>query len=437
MFRRPAKSLLTVLMVLTGLQVFSQTSTVSNPTNGRENDPYSKYGIGRLQNGNNTVLKGMGNITSAFASPFQVNTDNPASYSFLLRTTFEAGATGSFRSVESSDLTYKTGTASLSYLNVAFPTSRTSAICLGFRPYSRIYYKLQDTILATGLNQTVRLYNGEGAMNYAFIGAAKRFKGLSIGFNFGYLFGNIRTTSASIPIDPVATNYGYNAEFSNYTNLGGIYWKAGAMYEAKLDSFHTLRVGGTVTIGQSITERFSPYQIASFSFGDTTVRDTVYNPGELKGSLKLPLSYSFGVILSRNDKWSLGADYAATNWSGFQSTPDSGMNVSIANSSYKISLGGDYTPDINNISSYFSKVTYRAGVYYGTDYLKFANNTLPYYGATLGCSLPFRRSTSRLHLALDAGSLGTKDNGLMKENYIQFSVGLSFNDLWFVKKRYQ
>ena len=75
--------LLTLILLTTGFLSFAQSSN-------RENAPYSRYGIGEQRNGLNTVLKGMGSISSAYANPFNVNTDNPASYASLKLTTYEA-----------------------------------------------------------------------------------------------------------------------------------------------------------------------------------------------------------------------------------------------------------------------------------------------------------------------------------------------------------
>lgn len=444
-----AKCLLIILFIFGCVKVPAQTTASSgtnssNPLSERENDPYSKYGIGQLQNGNNTVLKGMGNVTSAFENPFEVNTDNPASYSFLTRTTFEAGAIGSTTNVNALGSSYTTGSATLSYLNIGIPVGKNAGICFGFKPYSHAYYSLIDTIFApvSPLGETVRSYNGNGGLNHAFIGAAYRYKGLSIGANFGYMFGTIQRSTEVIPIDPDPSNRGYVAEFTNYDRIGGIYWKAGAMYEHKLDSNYTFRIGGTLTLSQKLTEKFNAYQVSIYNFGDTLVNDTIVNPGQQQGKLKLPLSYSIGVMLARNNKWSVGIDYTATQWNGLQSPPDPTMDSGVAARSYKISLGGEYTPDANNIRSYSSRITYRLGIYYGTDYLSFQNypsfqkTQLPVYGITAGASLPFRRSTSHLHTSIDIGRLGTNSNNLIQETYVRFSVGISFNDLWFIKRKY-
>ena len=438
MYRPHTKCLLIILFVLWGGTVFAQTNTVSNPTNGRENDPYSKYGIGELWNGNNTVLKGMGNITSAYENPYQVNSDNPASYAFLQRTTFEVGGTASSRTVDGSGLSYKTGTATLSYLNLGIPINKNTGMCLGFRPYTRVYYSMVDTINApqSPIGQVVDNYSGQGGLNYAYVGAATKYKGLSLGFNIGYMFGTINSITATEPIDSMPTNKAYTAQFTNYDRIGGIYWKGGAMYEHKIDSDYTINIGGTITISQNITERLNAFQISSYNFSDTVVNDTVSNPGEQRGKLRLPMTYSFGVIFSKNNKWSLGADYTATKWSNFNSSPDATMNFGVGSSAYKASIGGTFLPDMNSIHNYWARVTYRFGLYYGTNYLNINNSTIPIYGVTVGGSLPFRRSLSALHVALDIGREGSTSNGLIQETYVRFSLGFSFNDKWFIPRKY-
>lgn len=429
------KNLLIGLLFLTGVKVSAQTGTTSNPLNGRENNPYSKFGIGELMNGNSAVLRGMGNITSAFGNPYELNTDNPASYTFTERTTFEMGATASTRFITAPGLNYTTGTATLSYFSLGFPVSKHSGFCFGFKPISHVYYNMADTITSSPIGQTSRSYNGEGSINYAFVGGAWKYKGLSIGANLGYMFGNIRQITATVPDSP-GTYQAYTAQYINYNQIGGLYWKAGIMYEHKLDSSYTIRFGGTFSLKQNLTQRLNAFQISSYNFGDTLVNDTISNPGELHGKLAMPMSFSIGVMLAKNDKWDIGIDYSSTQWSGYNSSLDPGLNAGIGNQAYKISLGGEFIPDINNIRNYFSRITYRYGLYYGTDYLNISGTQLPCYGLTLGGSLPFRRSLSHLHMAFDIGRLGTTANNLLQETYVRFTLGISFNDRWFVKRRY-
>ena len=441
MFHSHVRYLLIALLIVGSIRLSAQTTTssgtnTSDPLAGRENDPYSKFGIGALQDGNNTVLKGMGNITSAFENPYEVNSDNPASYSFLKFTTYEAGFTASSTYINSIGQSYTTGTASISYLNLGIPINKNAGLCIGFRPYSHTYYSLADTLQNSPIGQAVRSYSGEGGLNYAYLGFAYQYKGLSLGINAGYMFGNIDNITATVPIDTAPINRAYTSEYANYDRVGGIYWKAGLMYEKKIDSEYTISIGGTLTLSQNLSQQFSPFQISSYNFGDTLINDTISNTGSQRGKLKLPMSYSFGAILTKSDKWDIGFDYTATQWSGYSSSVDPTMNVSIAQQSFKLSLGGEYIPDVNDIRNYFSRVTYRLGLYYGTDYLDISNTQLPYYGITLGGSLPFKRSVSKLHVALDVGRLGTTANNLIQETYVKFSLGFSFCDKWFIPRKY-
>jgi hypothetical protein len=432
MYRYHAKCFLSVLFLLIiGTNVFGQTSTVSDPLAGREIDPYSRFGIGSLSNGNNTVLRGMGDVTTAYENPYIVNTDNPASYSFLQLTTYEAGAQASTRSlVTSSGFDYTTGTTTLAYIDIGIPIGKHGGMCLGLKPYTAAYYNLagNDSAAGTTLGNA---FSGQGGLNYVYVGGAYNYKGFSLGFNLGYIFGTIRSSSEVLRLDSTAT---YDAEFSQYTQMGGLYWKGGAMYETKLNKNLTLRLGATLEITQDLYATRSEYWIGSFNFGDTLIQDTAFTGAQTRNKIVLPTTYSLGVHLARADKWDVGVDYTSTQWSqyrGYTAADDS----AIATKTYRVALGGEITPNADNIRNFWSRVTYRVGLYYGTNYVNLGT-PLVNYGVTVGGSLPFKRSFSHVHASLDVGRLGTTSNGLVQETYVQFTMGMSFNDKWFVKRKY-
>jgi len=435
-----AKCLPVLLFILLSNALYAQTSTISNPNSERENNPYSKYGIGELWNGNSTALKGMGNITSAYADPYQVNNDNPASYATLALTTFDVGLTGtSRRIVAGNGDAYNTGTASIGYLSMGIPLNKHGGLSFGFKPVSRAYYALVDTI-NTAMGQTMRSYAGDGGLTYAYLGGAYKYKGFSIGVNVGYMFGTFNNLTTVTSIDTAAIYVAYEAEFPRTTRVGGIYWKAGLMYEHPLaDSDYMFRIGGTFALSQNLNEKMNYYQVSTYNFGDTIVNDTTYRADALKGKLKMPTTFSIGALLSRTDKWNVGVDYSMTSWSTYNSSPNTDMNIGIASSAYKLSAGGEYTPNINELNNYFSRVTYRLGAYYGTDYIKLAGTTLPVYGVTFGGSFPFKRTArthSHVNASFDIGRLGTTSNNQLKETYVRFGIGINFNDKWFIPRKY-
>ncbi len=209
------------------------------------------------------------------------------------------------------------------------------------------------------------------------------------------------------------------------------------MYEHKVDSQYTFRLGGTFALNQNLFERLNAYDVSSYDLRDTLILDTTYNSGEQHGKLTLPMSFSIGAMLARNNKWGVGIDFSSSQWSGFKSQPDTMVKAGVGTASYKLSLGGELTPDVNSLRNYLARVTYRLGLYYGTDYLKLYNTVLPCYGVTAGASLPFRRSPSQLHFAVDVGRLGTTEKSLMQHTYVRFTLGISINDKWFIQRKEQ
>lgn len=430
MHRYRANSFLTVLLIIIAIKAGGQTSTVSNPLSEHENNPYSRYGIGTLSNSDNVVLQGMGNISSAYENPYEMNTDNPASYSSLRFTTYEGGLYGIARTIATNDLSYQTGTATISYMNIGVPLGKKAGLCIGIRPVSSMFYNLADTSV-TAIGNTQGIYTGSGSVNLLYIGGAYKIKSFSFGINAGYMFGQLSNTLLLNNIDTI-NNKSYSSDFSRYTKIGGIYWKAGVMYEHDLKKDLTLRAGGTFAMQQNLNVSQGAYSIGTYGLVDTFIQDTAYSAPAINGKIVMPMSFSLGVQLLSTDKWLIGVDYMATKWTQYRFL---GSADSLADA-YKISIGGEFTPNSTSLRNYWARATYRAGLYYGKDPVYLQNTSLMFYGFTAGASLPIKRSTSHLHLGIDVGSLGTKSNNLIKETYVRFSVGFSFNDRWFVKRRY-
>lgn len=411
-------------LLLAGFSLISQVAQAQK--SNKENSPYSRFGVGEVCNGANTFLKGMANTSSAYASSFNVNTENPASYSYLTLTTYEAGASGNTRTVLGSTDKYKTGSANLAYMDIGIPLGKYAGMAIGLKPVTRVYYYLTDTSMVDSFGKAVKSYQGDGSLNQGFIGFAGKYKGLSLGFNFGYVFGTTITINSLEPTDE--SNKVLSSQFYTRTKTGGVYWNLGAMYQHDLNDKLFLRGGATLTLSQQLNASRDKYWISYLYQADTALSLT-----DVKGKIQMPMSYSAGLQLVGNNKWSTSINYAATNWSNYTNY---GTTDSLAATSYKLSVGAEYTPDAASIDNYLQKVTYRIGGYYGKDPVMLRGTQLDYYAVTAGCTLPFRKNISRVHMSLEVGSRGTKANGLVRENFVRFGVGLSLNDKWFIKRKY-
>ncbi len=400
----------------------------------KENAPYSRYGLGEIVSGTNTSIRGMGYTSVAYSSGTSVNSDNPASYAGLKLTTYEAGLLGATRSITAGGKNYTTGSASLAYLSVGIPVNKWSALALGLKPQTRVYYHNADTVLSNAsqpfMYKHLEDYSGEGGLNYAYLGAAARYHGFSLGFNFGYMFGTIRNSSSLINIDTV---HALNADFTRYTRIGGIYWQGGAQYETELTKKMKLRLGATAMLSQSLHGYRDEYATSYRASSGGTQTDTASSSQETAGKITLPLTYTLGAQLS-GDRWSAGVQYSSTAWSQYR---DYGVtDTSLLDHTSRISVGGEFTPNPGSLYKYLPRVTYRLGFYYGTDYVYLRDTKLNYYAVTAGASLPFRRSTDRVHVAVEYGSRGTTTANLIKENFFKFTLGISLNDKWFIKRKY-
>lgn len=425
MYHKLFKHYLLLIAIIAASPAVAQTADFQTKANN-ENSPYSRFGIGEFRNGINPLLKGMGSITAAYSNPYAVNADNPASYASLLLTTYEGSMVGNSRTIRSGNDRFRSGMATVNHISIGIPVGKHAGMSLGYTPVTNIYYRLSDTAIIPGYGKSVRTFAGDGSLNYAFLGAAGKYKGFSIGANFGYMFGSTVYASLIESIDTVNVN---DASFSKVLRTGGLYWKAGAQYETRLNKSLFLRSGVTFAMNQDINTTLDEYWASyNFSGGDTSFKSL----GQ-EGMLTMPMVFSAGVHLLDSNKWMVGFDFSGMNWSNYSGF---GRTDSVTDMSYRMALGGEYTPDASSLRKYFNRVTYRLGFYYGQDYVYLRNTPMNYYAVTFGFSLPFKRSFDRINTAFEIGQRGSETNGLLKESFFRCTVGISLNDKWFIKRRY-
>ncbi|MCB9046512.1 MAG: hypothetical protein H6550_10280 [Chitinophagales bacterium] len=418
--------LLICIVVVAGTGYAQNTQNFSTKSN-RENAPYTRFGIGEFRNGINPLMKGMGGITSSYNNPFAINASNPASYASLLLTTYEGSLQASTRTIHSGNEKFKTGMATINHMNIGMPVGKHAGMSFGFMPLTHIYYKLSDTSVIPLYGNSVRTFYGDGSLSYAYVGFAGKYKGFSAGFNFGYIFGSTVYSSLLESIDN--TQNVNDAQFSKVVKSGGIYWKGGLQYNGKIGSNLLLGAGATFAVNQDIKSKLDEFWMSyNYSGGDTA-----YSRLTQQGTLTMPLMYSAGLQIADSNKWLIGVDFSAANWSNYQGL---GRVDSVGDVSYKIAAGGEYTPDATALRKYFSRVTYRLGFYYGQDYVYVRNTPINYYAVTFGFGLPFKRYTDRVNTAFEIGRRGSETNGLFRENFVKATIGITLNDKWFIKRKY-
>ena len=100
-------------------------------------------------------------------------------------------------------------------------------------------------------------------------------------------------------------------------------------------------------------------------------------------------------------------------------------------------MGGQITPDPEKLNKYWKLIQYRFGLYYATNNVMLRNTQLNEIGLTLGIGLPLRKVLSTVNFAVTVGQKGTTANELIQEQFVKVTLGFTFNDKWFTKRKFE
>lgn len=450
------------------------TATFSQAQNGTES-PYSRYAIGDLQYNGFARQIAMGGIGAALNSGSYINFDNPASFAHIHITTFETAVRGDVIRFSNSEKTQTNKGGTLGYLALGFPViNGTWGASAGLIPYSNTGYDLKATSEIYNPNDTLTfpyntLYKGNGNLSRIYFGngiapfyrSIERFrvsaryqklletndtleikkiearkkvlKNLSFGITGSYLFGSL---SKSRKVEFSSASNLFNTGITEQTAYGDFYFNYGIQYSytTKKNLKWSLGISGAASTKIKGTKDVLWYNYTTSAFETEEIRDTVYYNGSLKGTTIIPQNWLAGFALQKGEKWMAGADFSMQDWSKYESF---GIKEKLANS-YKFSMGGQYVPVAG-------KLNYRAGFKYARTYLDIKETSINDMSASLGIGIPLRLSQIErrvsenrpmIHFTVEAGQRGTLENNLLKEQYLRIYVGLTLNELWFIKRKF-
>ena len=289
-----------------------------------------------------------------------------------------------------------------------------------------------------------------------------------------YLFGNITKENIS-RLNFDGENANSISSFSTKSTYSDIVFKTGIAFNKGInktekivtykDSVKTVRykrgfTGAFLRIGmiynlenQVNTKVLREIETRNAS-GLPVDRDTIF---ELKTNTFLPQTFGLGISIDKSDVtvrnangtkspkiWSLGADVYFTNWQNYN---PASTNVSSVNT-YKLVLGGSYSPDfyqINRVnSSYINRIIYKGGFSFEKMPYQIANNEIFQYSGTFGMTLPIGQlddnalsnKARSVNLAFTYGVRGRADGTLLRDRFYQISLSFTMNHEWFVRRKY-
>ena len=409
---------------------FAQNSTAS---------PYSLGGLGDITFKGNVINRMMGGV-SVFSDSIHANLNNPASLGELKLTTFSVGIHYKNTQITSSDSKDDSRTGSLDYIAVSIPTKFFS-FSFGVIPYSSVGYRLQANDLSNQDEIVVSRYEGRGGTNKSFLTVGfKLLKFLSLGGTVNYNFGKISTQ-----ISNQNENIDYGTFLTSESSLSGLDYEIGSHMKLNLskiflESFFTFKP--TNIINSRNKRVYFTRSLQSQNIGNTKELDLASNELDIV-KLKIGKSYKYGISINKDKKWFIGTQYTFINSENFKNDFLRQENISYENAN-SVSFGGFFIPDYSSITDYWKRIVYRVGFRSENTGIKIDNNLLKETVYSIGGSFPMGgyysannvSGFSNLNIGFEFGSRGINSKSLVKETFWALRIGLSLNDLWFIKRKY-
>lgn len=434
------KIITAALMLLFAVAIKAQTVDVPT-SNTQTTSPYSRYGYGVLSNKSIGASKGMGGISYGVKGQ-NVNPYNPASYSNVdsLTFIFDIGVSYTNTKLSEPGASQRDDNGGLDFLLFQFPLSKKIGMSFGFLRYADVGYSFGSIKNISGVDYQ-ESHSGSGGLSQIYGGLAySPLKGLSVGANIAYLYGDI-TRGSSIP--QFSNSSIYTSYQERLLTINAAKFDFGLQYE-----FPILNNKKNLTIGLVYSPQINPSARLEEINKIVNTGDTVSMLSRRTVDAKFP--HTFGVGFSVSGKNLLfGADVTYEKWKNLDYPIEEGDGLSSSdrfNDRWIVNAGMQYVINPND-RNYFKKIRFRAGLNYSNSYLNVRNSSdgriggYNEYGATIGFGLPIKDSytgrTSFINIGLEYSKLSPEFSSMIKQEFIGVSLNLNLNDFWFMKNKFK
>ena len=395
--------------------------------------PYSRFGLGELQQSIFPEFNSFGGASTALSNSKSVNAINPATYTAYGPNSFLLSTGGWHQTTKIQNATDEQigNNNAFGHVVVGFPLSRKIGASFGMIPFSSTGYEIRTSI--TDINNPDYLgianYSGDGGLSKIYFGGAYELSDVfSIGINASYLFGRLNRRKMLDVYDQSSLD----ARSNSSINLKGYYYELGLLYKKDLNENDEFAIGLTANNNSSISaKKLEIVESFEFSGFSELSKDTFVNVSQW-GNVILPKYTRVGISYNKDKKWLLVTDYSMQDWEDYTMFNESD---NLANS-MRISGGIQYTPEYNSVTKYYKRMDYRFGASYSNTPLQFDNIQLTEKSISFGFGIPVKKSRTKYDLSCTFGQRGTTENNLIKEEYIRIGLSISYDGVWFVKRKY-
>lgn len=395
--------------------------------------PFSSFGLGEPYGSALINSQGMAGLGISNPSFWYINNQNPALLVYNRFTTFHAGMVLDRRTATNGAVSETNGNGNLNYLVLGVPL-RPGKIssAVGLMPYTYRNFSLSydATVEGTTTTYTTREEGSGGISQLYWANGFAITKDFSVGLRANYLFSSLenRYTNAvqiaqAFPFAPQVFERFY---FSDFTLQLGLSYRKDSVFNSR----NRLNFGLVYGLESKLNTQFFKTFRRTLAGTSSVQVDTLVN--NARGKTVLPATIQGGISFGRTEKWTIGTDFHYSDYNRFRNYFGSNEG---GQANWRWIVGGEFTPDPASLSNYLKRITYRTGVSVEQYPYLISGNTLRDFGINFGFSLPVSR-ISTLDLALRVGRRGDILNTTIEENYFKLYFGVTFNDQWFIKRRF-
>jgi hypothetical protein len=425
-----SKNWLKSLGVLSTLFLFTQVSAQTTSSS------YSALGIGEFNYSGLTQNQGIGGLGISYGNGWHANTVNPALTTSNAIFNFQAALNYKRINVNNGSEASKVDGGGLSYLALSLPIKPLKAtLGMGLGQITGVNYSLNVESAVTNSDLKANNYlTGDGGISEAYLNFGYLLaKNLSVGIHGSYLFGSTIRSNQLIVSDDEGAPVGTATEYYERLTVSDVGFKAGAHYMIKVSDKSNLHLGAIYQkLGDVNGTAFA--KLAGIGQASDPDSDGDLIANDVKGNIYIPNRYGFGITYEKMNKFAIGLEGQLQDFRKYENFFGEQLDLQAAR---KVGLGFQFVPDYISFDNLLLRGTYRIGIEWMQTPYYLNQTSINDIGLTLGTSIPVSQ-LSLFNVAFKAGQRGTLDNGLIRENYVNFTIGLSLNDnSWFYKRVFE
>ncbi len=423
-----SKIRLNLLGVLCTLFLFTEAQAQSSAST------YSALGIGEFNYSGLTHNQGMGGLGISFGTGWNPNVVNPALATRNTIFNFQAALNYKRINAQTEVETSEVDGGGLSYIAMSFPfKSGKFGGGLGLNQITSVNYRLvlQSEVRGAEEIAATNFIQGDGGISEAYVNFGVLVaKNLSLGMTGSYLFGSTIRRNQLTLTNENGNVVGGRSEYYERLTVSDVGFKFGAHYFFPISENGNLHLGAIYqSLGDVNGTAFA--KLGAFGQADDPDTDGDLIANDDPGSVYIPNRFGFGVSYEKANKYVIGLEGQYQDFNQYRSFLG---EETLLKEAIKIGLGFQIVPDYLSIDNALKRTTYRFGIEYQQTPYSLNQTNINDLGINFGASFPVNQ-LSLVNFAMKVGRRGSLENGLIREDYINFTLGFSLNDnSWFYKR---